>query len=43
MEALSSIGQKLRQHYAEQMTAPLPEHLQALLRQLASAERQSNN
>jgi hypothetical protein len=43
MEALSSVGQQLRQHYAEQLTAPLPQHLQAQLRQLATVEQRSRN
>jgi hypothetical protein len=38
MEALASIGQQLRQHFADQLTDPLPEHWQAQLRQLATAE-----
>jgi hypothetical protein len=43
MEALSSIGQQLRRHYAEQLSAPLPEHLQTQLRQLARVERRSTD
>jgi hypothetical protein len=42
-EALSSIGHKLRQHYADQLSEPLPEHLQTQLRQLATAERRSHD
>jgi hypothetical protein len=41
MEALSAIGHELRQNYAEQLTGPLPEHLQTLLRQLATVEQRS--
>jgi hypothetical protein len=43
MEALSSVGKKLRQHYADQLTEPLPDHLQTQLQQLANAERRSRD
>ena len=41
MEILSSVGQQLREYYAEQMTAPVPEHLQNLLQRLAGSEQYS--
>jgi hypothetical protein len=41
MEALWSIGEQLRQSYAEELDGPLPEHLQTLVRQLVTAERRS--
>jgi hypothetical protein len=43
MEAMSSVGQQLRQYYAEQLTAPLPEHLRTLLQQLGTIEQRSHN
>jgi Anti-sigma factor NepR len=43
MEAMSSVGQQLRQYYAEQLTAPLPEHLRTLLQQLGTIEQRSRN
>jgi hypothetical protein len=43
MEILSSIGQKLREQYAEQTNGSTPEHLQVLLQQLAGAEQRSHN
>jgi len=41
MEALWSIGEQLRQSYGEELDRPLPEQLQTLVRQLATAERRS--
>jgi hypothetical protein len=41
MEALAAVGRQLREHYAEQMTDPLPDDWQARLRQLATVEQRS--
>jgi hypothetical protein len=43
MEILSSIGQKLREQYAEQTAGPMPERMQTLLQRLAGAERRSHS
>jgi len=41
MEALTAIGQQLREQYAEQLTDPLPDDWQSQLRQLATVEQRS--
>jgi hypothetical protein len=41
MEALTAIGQQLREQYAEQLTDPLPDDWQGQLRQLATIEQRS--
>ena len=41
MEALTAIGQQLREQYSDQLTDPLPDDWQSQLRQLATSEQRS--